>query len=516
MKKILFTCISILFTHLILSQVNVSAPTSVEVGTNNQFTFTFLPSVDAPSGSSSYKLTSWFINDGNSNMNNTGSGSYGNNGQPFTAYGMGQSQSISIPIKYEENSNVTTSNISITTYVNYYKVVDGSTVSNGSKIHSNNHNVIINRIFAPTITSTPFLKCCTTPVTISASDYGAANVFSWSVSGGSFTGSGANITVTPNLSSNSITAFCTVSRSQNISSYNKSNSKTFNKEDRTSTYTVSTPPVSTYTSSEYLCKGTGRVFSIAPQCGLQSVTWTAPNCSITGQGTTNATITPNSTVTNGSIINIYATVSYTGGCIAQTQTIGFTIFGVGNTTPPLGTLSVNPYPANVTLQNISDWTPSFRMQKGTSINYSNGIFVFNPDVLQVLPQGRTETVQVCYLNVCNGNQSCSNFQVWVPGIANWVPQRMANPSENEFRATEKSISVYPNPTLGAINIKVDKNITGTYQIFDKTGSLEVQQGKINNQNEIEIEMSNHLTAGIYILKISTESEIYTEKIILSK
>ena len=64
MKKIIFLCFSVIFTNFIWSQVTVNAPSSVEVGLNNQFSFTFLPkSSDYPAGSSSYKLTSWFIND---------------------------------------------------------------------------------------------------------------------------------------------------------------------------------------------------------------------------------------------------------------------------------------------------------------------------------------------------------------------------------------------------------------------------------------------------------------------
>jgi hypothetical protein len=95
MKKILFLGISILFTNFIWSQqpnVVVNGPTTVEVGINNQYSFVFLPKSDYPSSSTTYKLTSWFINDGSSNMNNSGYGYFNDNSQSLNTYGIGQSQ----------------------------------------------------------------------------------------------------------------------------------------------------------------------------------------------------------------------------------------------------------------------------------------------------------------------------------------------------------------------------------------------------------------------------------------
>lgn len=101
------------------------------------------------------------------------------------------------------------------------------------------------------------------------------------------------------------------------------------------------------------------------------------------------------------------------------------------------------------------------MEKGTSINYGNGIFVLNPSVLQVEPYGRTATVEVCYLNICSGNQSCANFQVWVPGIANWNSYRMALTLDVNKIEPQKVNTVYPNPTNGLMTIAFEKNISGT-------------------------------------------------------
>ncbi|MFV8377392.1 hypothetical protein [Flavobacterium sp. LB3R33] len=41
MKKIIFLCFSVIFTNFTWSQITVNAPSSVEVGLNNQFSFYF-------------------------------------------------------------------------------------------------------------------------------------------------------------------------------------------------------------------------------------------------------------------------------------------------------------------------------------------------------------------------------------------------------------------------------------------------------------------------------------------
>lgn len=524
MKKIIFLCFSVVFTNFIWAQtVSVIAPTNVEVGLNNNFQFRFFPITSGLY--SGYQVSSWQISSGISNMNNSGSPYYNDNSMSNTTMSMGSGSNVFIPIKWEDNSNSTTDLIYITVNVRYREISSGnwtstevfkySTTKNGA--YYLGYDVNINRIFPPTISLPTILSCCNNPVTFSASNFGTANVFNWTISGGTYTGSGSSITVTPVAGNGSVIANCIVSRSSGLSTYTRSSSRTVSRTARTASYTVSNPPVITYTGSDYLCKGSGRMFSIAQQCGLQSVAWSAPNCTINGQGTINATITPNSTVANGSTIDISAVVSYVGSCSALTQVTTFTVFDGGNTTiPPAGTVSISANPANVPLQNTSEWLTSFRMEKGTSHNYSNGIFVLNPTVLQVESYGRTATVQVCYVNVCNGNQICANFQVWVPGIANWNPYRRANPKGDNKIEPQKLNTVYPNPTNGLMTIAFEKNISGTYQIVDLTGRLIVQEGKMNNQNELLIELSQKLKSGIYILKVNSDNNSFTEKIILNR
>lgn len=76
-------------------------------------------------------------------------------------------------------------------------------------------------------------------------------------------------------------------------------------------------------------------------------------------------------------------------------------------------------------------------------------------------------------------------------------------SENILK---KNISVYPNPTTDFINVNTDKNVFDV-ELYDNLGRL-LQQYK--NTNRISVE---HLSSGIYYLKIVVEKQAFYEKII---
>lgn len=185
MKKIIFLCFSVVFTNCMLAQnVSVIAPTNVEVGLNNSFQFRFFP---LNSGiHSGYRILSWQISSGISNMNNSGSPSYYDDSMSNTTYGNGSASSVFIPIKWEDNNLTSASDvIYITLNVQYRLISSGnwsptevykySTTKNGA--YYLGYDVNINRIFPPTISSPTILSCCNNPITFSASNFGTANVF---------------------------------------------------------------------------------------------------------------------------------------------------------------------------------------------------------------------------------------------------------------------------------------------------------------------------------------------------
>lgn len=522
MKKIIFLCFSVVFTNFIGAQITVNAPSSVEVGLNNQFSFTFLPkSSDYPAGSSSYKLTSWFINDGSSNMNNSGYGSYSNNAQSLNTYSIGQSQSINFPIKWEDNSNSLTSSISIVANVTYYGVdTNGNIYQTGAKPHTLNYTVNINRIFAPTISSQVILSCCTTPVTFSASNYGTANVFNWSIGGGTYTGSGSSITVTPNSANGAVSATCVVSRSSGSSSYTRTNSTTINRTARTASFT---PNYSTTPPYNYICKGSsGLQMNMPTQCGISSINWVAPNCTISGQNTLTPTIIPTSAIPTGDSINVYAEVFFTGGCTATTPSISFQILDSTTAPTPQGYFTVT-LPEN---SNSICTTETFDLSFINSNGFNNGITTINPVFLWGpgnfhYNNGKSTTVTVTNKNLCTGLSTSKTFAVYPPAPClsdSRVAKSLKTVKSIKVESTEilaSSLVITPNPTNGNIKAMLPDSYSGNYQIFDINGVL-LQEAKFDNQTELQIEMSQKLNNGVYILKVFTENNIFTGKIILNK
>ena len=523
MKKIIFLCFSVVFTNFIWSQVTVSAPSNVEVGINNNFGFTFLPSSKIPqpeAGTNSpvatYKLTSWFISSNLSNMNNSGSGYYNDNSQSLNSYSLSQNQSLNFSIKWDDNSNQLTDVINYTVNVTFF-YANGNQA--GIADYPGTYNVNIYRIFTPTISSTPILSCCNSPVTFSASNYGTANVFNWTISGGTYTGSGSSITVTPSGVNSAVSASCIVKRSAGLSSYTRSNSVTINRTVRTASFTPNysiTPPYN------YICKVSGGLQMIMPtQCGILSINWVAPNCTITGQNTLTPTIIPNSAIPTGDSINIYAEVSFTGGCTITTPLVSFKILDSTTAPTPQGYFTAtSSNGGSICTAEIFDL--SFISTNG----FNNGITTVSPEFLWGpgdpihYKNGKPTTVTVSNKNLCTGLLTSKTFSVYPPapcatGAKLSSKGKVETSVQLEFtEILASSLVITPNPSNGIIKAMLPDVYSGNYQLFDINGIL-VQESQFDNQTELQIELSQKLKAGIYVLKVITETTIFTGKIILN-
>jgi hypothetical protein len=115
-------------------------------------------------------------------------------------------------------------------------------------------------------------KCCTDPVIYTASGYQTANVFAWTVTGGTvLSGNGTNtVTVQPSID-DPISVSCNVSRTQSIPAYNYSNSKSTTRSQ------VVTPPIE---GPKYPCLGDVNEFIINLDdfCGaIDHIVWDIPN-----------------------------------------------------------------------------------------------------------------------------------------------------------------------------------------------------------------------------------------------
>ncbi|ARV05354.1 hypothetical protein BTO04_01005 [Polaribacter sp. SA4-10] len=94
-------------------------------------------------------------------------------------------------------------------------------------------------------------------------------------------------------------------------------------------------------------------------------------------------------------------------------------------------------------------------------------------------------------------------------------------SKTSFTTTsiEDNLLIYPNPSNGIFDIKLTSvNLQTELFLFDTTGKL-IERTSITKENSAEniITMGNHnLASGFYLLKIITENESVTKKLIIEK
>jgi len=75
--------------------------------------------------------------------------------------------------------------------------------------------------------------------------------------------------------------------------------------------------------------------------------------------------------------------------------------------------------------------------------------------------------------------------------------------------TSSSLQVYPNPVHDRLFVKEQDNKNCIVEINDATGNMLLSQ-KLNNDESIDI---SNLAAGVYIVKVITNKEVYNKKII---
>lgn len=539
MKNILFLFV-ILFANLAWTQVTINGSSTVEVDTNYNYSINFNALQGKPNDYidnqnsannryvTTYKITSWYVVANPAVINNTNSSTYSSNSDALNSYSISTPRNINLNIKWPDNSDSLSAILNAYVYVTYY-FNDGGFA--GSPIRPANLSINVNRILTPVISTPTILTCCDTPVTFSASNYGAANIFNWSVGGGTFSGSGSAITVTPSSGNSAVTVTCTVRRNPNLNNltnttnsssrialpvdYFRTRTITVNKTARTASFSAIYPE---YTNGippfQYICKnvsgsnsGSGRQMSMQSQCNFSSVNWIANGCTIAGQGTLNPTITPLESTLDGSEIEIYAVVSFIGGCTAITPKKFLKVQNPNINSTPSGTFTITPN--NGTVCTAETFDIDF-----TSSNTENGLVTYSPhfffgpnDPIHYRPN-RPIIVRVCNRNLCTGLSNCKDFTLSAPAPCGGANRLVLNNNEEK-------ISILPNPTNGNVNVVMSKLESGNYQVFDQNSNL-IQESKFNNQNELQINILQELKSGIYVLKIITETNVFTEKIILKK
>ncbi|MES2557056.1 MAG: T9SS type A sorting domain-containing protein [Bacteroidota bacterium] len=84
----------------------------------------------------------------------------------------------------------------------------------------------------------------------------------------------------------------------------------------------------------------------------------------------------------------------------------------------------------------------------------------------------------------------------------------------EMIGSEGTMNVYPNPTNGNFTISSKGNINGSVQLFNELGQLVYEQA-VTGVNKKQIEVKN-LTPGTYQLKITSEGQIFSGKLNVTK
>ena len=517
MKKIIFLSLSVLFTNFLFAQGGyvtlTNSPIEVEVGIANTFTFKFNPSPPTllpPRVTSTYSLSYWTItapvSGGTINGNINGyPSSYIYNQSANTNVSASSPSVITATITFGDSAPRLSSITPIA--VGSYKDDLGSYA--GTIGASGPYAVIVHTIKAPTILPATILDCCTANVQICASDYGDADSFVWSITNGTIAaGQGTScISVTPNASGN-LTATCIVKRSTGLASYTATNTKSIIRTTRTASFT---PNYSTTPPYNYICKGSGGLqMNMPTQCGISSINWVAPNCTIVGQNTLTPTITPNSTIPTGSVIDISAQVSFTGGC-STTPSVSFKILDSTTAPTPQGYFTATPSNGgSICTAEIFDL--SFISTNG----FNNGITTVSPEFLWGpgdpihYKNGSPTTVTVKNINLCTGLSTSKTFSVYPPApcasnakVAS-TGKLVTSAKVESTEILSNSLVITPNPTNGIIKAMLPDTYSGNYQIFDINGVL-VQEAKFDNQTELQIKLSQKLKSGVYVLKVITKT-----------
>ena len=116
-----------------------------------------------------------------------------------------------------------------------------------------------------------------------------------------------------------------------------------------------------------------------------------------------------------------------------------------------------------------------------------------------------------YIKITGPDISASSCLNSTNVLAKTTENLKATDTTSNDLQTNQGYSIYPNPTAGMLTVNVNEAETVNFNITDMTTGRIVLTGSIHNGSN-SIDMSNLLT-GIYIIRISSENSVYTNKII---
>lgn len=135
---------------------------------------------------------------------------------------------------------------------------------------------------------------------------------------------------------------------------------------------------------------------------------------------------------------------------------------------------------------------------GNFILLKDGFVAHSGSRVHVYNEGCTDQ----YILRSNDNYTTSNFK---------YRESFGNNINEDFKNEEGAVKVSPNPNRGIFNLSTENYKDGKIEVIDMYG-ITVYKSDFKNQNKVEINIEDN-PRGIYILKVYTNNQIYTEKII---
>lgn len=89
-----------------------------------------------------------------------------------------------------------------------------------------------------------------------------------------------------------------------------------------------------------------------------------------------------------------------------------------------------------------------------------------------------------------------------------------NETTIDIVSLDENISLYPNPTLGILNIKVSSDIgeIGRVSIYDYSGKQVISDEYFNQQVQLDV---SYLNKGVYLVKLNNSAGVCTKKLIIN-
>jgi hypothetical protein len=125
----------------------------------------------------------------------------------------------------------------------------------------------------------------------------------------------------------------------------------------------------------------------------------------------------------------------------------------------------------------------------------------NTGVIQIALES---SVKEAYANGTGTANLIDNIQIF----------KILGPTGVKENILQSNVVVYPNPSSGLFNLKVPASTRNySVEVTDLTGKV-VKQQKVNNNSGAEQLSLNGAAKGIYILKIASEGNVATRKLII--